>query len=176
MEIPPGSSGLMLQPFWSPGVKVPGPEARGSIIGFRDHHGRAAIYRAIIEGLVYALKEGAQRTEKRTKHKIQSLIISGGGSQSHAAMQIAADVFNLPAQRPKTFETSSLGGAINGMVGLGVHADFKIAIREMTGIGEIFEPKQENVKIYKELYNRGYLKMYKKLKPIYRNFEKILFK
>jgi sugar (pentulose or hexulose) kinase len=33
-DIPPGSMGLMLQPFWSPGLKQPGPEAKGAIIGF----------------------------------------------------------------------------------------------------------------------------------------------
>ena len=32
-DVPPGALGLMLQPFWSPGVKVPGPEARGAVIG-----------------------------------------------------------------------------------------------------------------------------------------------
>ena len=33
-EVPPGSMGLTLQPYWSPGVKIPGPEAKGAIIGF----------------------------------------------------------------------------------------------------------------------------------------------
>ncbi|HMN12935.1 MAG TPA: FGGY-family carbohydrate kinase, partial [Bellilinea sp.] len=32
-SVPPGSLGLMLQPYWTPGVKMPGPEAKGSIIG-----------------------------------------------------------------------------------------------------------------------------------------------
>jgi sugar (pentulose or hexulose) kinase len=55
--VPPGSLGLMLQPFWNPGIKVPGPEAKGAIIGFGDVHNRAHLYRAILEGLAYALRE-----------------------------------------------------------------------------------------------------------------------
>ncbi len=62
--VPPGSQGLMLQPYWSPGIKLPGPEAKGAIIGFGDVHTRAHVYRAILEGLGYALREGAERTVK----------------------------------------------------------------------------------------------------------------
>ena len=29
-DVPPGSLGLVLQPYWSPGLKIPGPEAKGS--------------------------------------------------------------------------------------------------------------------------------------------------
>ena len=46
-DVPPGSMGLILQPYWSPGLKVPGPEAKGAIIGFGDVHTRAHVYRAI---------------------------------------------------------------------------------------------------------------------------------
>ena len=65
-SVPPGSQGLVLQPFWSPGLRYPGPEARGAIIGFNDTHTRAHIYRAILEGLAYALRDGKERTEKRS--------------------------------------------------------------------------------------------------------------
>ncbi len=59
---PPGSMGLILQPYWSPGVRIPGPEAKGAVIGWGDVHTRAHLYRAILEGLAYALREGAERT------------------------------------------------------------------------------------------------------------------
>ena len=59
-----GSMGLVLQPYWTPGPEL-ASYAKGSIIGFGDIHTRAHLYRAIIEGLVFALKEGAQLTEKK---------------------------------------------------------------------------------------------------------------
>ena len=103
--------GLMLQPYWSPGLKSPGPEAKGAIIGFGDVHTRAHLYRAILEGLAYALREGKERMESRSGVPITELRVSGGGSQSNAAMQLTADIFGLPTARPHIYETSGLGAA-----------------------------------------------------------------
>src|SRR6476660_9563238 len=130
--VPPGSMGLTLQPYWSPGVRIPGPEAKGAIIGWGDVHTRAHLYRAILEGLAYALREGAERTEKRTKVRIRELRVSGGGSQSPAVVQLTADVFGLPTGRPHTYETAGLGAAIDAAVGLGIHRTFEAAVAEMT--------------------------------------------
>ena len=114
----------MLQPYWSPGVRIPGPEARGAIIGFNAVHTRAHLYRAILEGLAYALREGAERTAKRTGVPLTTILrIAGGGSQSPAAVQLTADVFGLPVSRAHTHETSALGAAIDAAVGLGFHPD-----------------------------------------------------
>lgn len=172
-DIPAGSMGLTLQPFWSPGVKIPGPEAKGAIIGFGDVHTRAHIYRAILEGLAYALKEGAQRTEKRNKMKIEKLKVSGGGSQSDVAMQLTADIFDLPAERPHTYETSALGAAIDAAVGLGLHSDFDVAVNEMTRVRDCFEPIRENRDAYKHLFEDVYMKMYNRLKPLYDDIRSI---
>jgi sugar (pentulose or hexulose) kinase len=165
--IPPASMGLTLQPYWSPGVKIPGPEAKGAIIGFGDVHTRAHIYRAILEGLAYSLKEGTLRTEKKNKVKIERLRVSGGGSQSNVAMQITADIFDLTAERPHTYETSALGAAIDAAVGLKLYPDFNSAVASMTRIRDTFEPIAKNRDIYKALYERVYLKLYDRLKPLY---------
>ncbi|HQE99623.1 MAG TPA: FGGY-family carbohydrate kinase, partial [Anaerolineae bacterium] len=139
-EAEPGARGLLLQPYWSPGIKVPGPEAKGAIIGFGDIHTRAHLYRAILEGLAYGLREGMERTVRRSGIPITELRVSSGGSQSNAAMQITADIFGLPATRPHTYETSGLGAAIDAAVGLGLHPDFEAAVAAMTHKGDTFEP------------------------------------
>ncbi len=171
-DIPPGSDGLILQPFWSPGLRYPGPEARGAVVGFSDVHTRAHLYRAILEGLAYALREGAARTAKRSGIPITELRIAGGGSQSNMAMQITADVFGLPTARPHVYEASGLGAAIDAAVGSGVHPDFDTAIREMTHIGDAFEPNPSASAIYDELFEHVYRRMYDRLQPLY----EILFK
>lgn len=172
-QVPPGSQGLILQPYWSPGLKVPGPEAKGAVIGFGDVHTRAHLYRAIIEGLAYALREGKERSERRSGVPITELRVSGGGSQSNAAMQITADVFGLPAARPHLYETSGLGAAIDAAVGLGLHRDFATAVQAMTRLGDIFEPDPQRVRIYEELYQRVYQQMYRRLKPLYQEIREI---
>lgn len=172
-SVPPGSMGLMLQPYWSPGIREPGLEAKGSIIGFGDVHTRAHLYRAILEGLAYALREGKEKIEKRSGTPITRLRVSGGGSQSDAAMQLTADIFGLPAERPHVYETSGLGAAIDCAVGLGLHADFETAIRAMTRVGQVFQPNPEAQAVYQRLYREVYQPMYARLQPLYRSIREI---
>ncbi|MCK6681687.1 MAG: FGGY-family carbohydrate kinase [Thermoanaerobaculia bacterium] len=172
-DVPPGSMGLILQPYWSPGVKIPGPEAKGAIIGFGDVHTRAHMYRAILEGLAYALREGKERTERRSKLPIREIRVAGGGSQSDAAMQLTADVFNLPAKRPHVYEASGLGAAIVLSVGLGLHPSFEAAVASMTRVGRTFTPDPKTVAIYDRLYERVYKQMYKRLRPLYEEIREI---
>lgn len=166
-DVPPGAMGLVLQPYWSPGIRVPGPEAKGAVIGFGDVHNRAHLYRAILEGLAYALREGKETQEKRSGIPITELRVAGGGSQSDTAMQITADVFGIPVSRPRIYEASGLGAAINAAYGLGLHKSFKSAVEAMAHTGDCFEPDRDRHKIYDQLYRRVYKKMYKKLKPLY---------
>jgi sugar (pentulose or hexulose) kinase len=166
-SIPAGCMGLTLQPYWSPGVRIPGPEAKGAIIGFGDVHTRAHIYRAIIEGLTYALREGKERVEKCSGTRIQTLMVSGGGSQSDEIMQITADIFGMKAYRPHTHETSGLGAAINAAVGAGLHPSHQVAISKMSYRGDSFTPNLKNAELYQQLYQQVYQKMYERLNPLY---------
>ena len=172
-SIPPGSMGLVLQPYWTPGLKMPGPEAKGAIIGFGDVHTRAHVYRSILEGLAYALREGKERIERRSGTPITALRVSGGGSKSRIALQCTADIFGLPTSKPHLYETSGLGAAIDAAVGVGLHADFKTAVKAMTHVGEVFEPDPQNRALYDALYHDVYKKMYRRLKPLYESIREI---
>ena len=166
-QVPAGANGLMLQPYWSPGLRVPGPEARGVVLGFNDVHTRAHLYRAIIEGLAYALRAGAERTVRRTHIPITEIRVAGGGSQSDAAMQLTADMFGLPATRPHVYEASGLGAAIDGAVGVGLHPNFTVAVSAMTHPGETFHPDAANHELYNQLFQEVYTQIYSRLKPLY---------
>lgn len=171
-QVPPGAMGLMLQPYWGRDI-APGPEAKGAILGFGEVHTRAHMYRSILEGLAYALREGREAIEKRSGKTIKKLRVSGGGSQSDAAMQITADVFGIPAERPHTFETSGLGAAIVTAVGMGLHPDYDTAMQAMTRQGDIFQPNPEARKVYDALYNDVYKGMYQRLEPMYKAIREI---
>jgi len=88
-------------------------------------------------------------------------------------MQLTADIFNLVAEQPHTFETSALGAAIDAAVGLKVFSNFKDAVNSMTKISKTYEPDPENSKIYNELFEKVYMKMYKKMKPLYEDIRNI---
>ncbi len=171
--VPPGCQGLVLQPYWSPGLRFPGPEARGAIVGFRDAHTRAHLYRAILEGLAYALREGAERIGKRSGVAIRELRIAGGGSQSEAAMQITADIFGLPTARPHVYEASGLGAAMDAAVGVGIYPSFDTAIPEMSHLGATFEPNLKLHRQYDEIYRRIYRQIYNRLRPLYEDLRQI---
>jgi sugar (pentulose or hexulose) kinase len=171
---PPGAMGLVLQPTFSPGVRVPGPEAKGAAIGFGDVHTRAHLYRAMVEGLAFALREGRERTERRTKIPITSLRVAGGGARSDRVVQIAADVFGLPVGRPHTFETSGLGAAIDAAVGLGIHPSFDAAVAAMTRVVETRDPDPAAAALYDALYRRVYRRMYERLRPLYEEIRAII--
>jgi len=143
------------------------------VIGFGDVHTRAHLYRALLEGLSYGLREGADRISQRSHEPIEQIRVTGGGAVSDPAVQLTADIFGLPAIRPHVIETSGLGAAIDAAVGLGLHPTFETAIAAMTRPGESFEPNPTNQLIYDELYQRVYLRMYSQLKPLYEEIRDI---
>ena len=168
--IPPGSDGLVLQPYWGPGLSR--PLAKGAIVGFSDVHTMLHLYRAIIEGIAYALREGLESIERSQRHKVKSLMISGGGSQSDTICQITADIFGLPVSRVQTFETTSLGAAIATFVALGEYPSVEEAISKMTKVTSTFQPDEIAHKKYNYLYNKVYIKMFPQLKDVYKDIKK----
>lgn len=172
LEIPPGSNGLVLQPYWGPSLSK--PLAKGSIIGFYDIHTKIHIYRAIIEGIAYELKDGLNNLSKRGRRKIDKLIISGGGSKSDAICQITADIFNLPVFKPATYEASSLGCAMSTFIALGDFKDVEEAKEKIVHYKKIFTPNKENVEKYKILFSKVYSKIYPSLNKVYATLSKYL--
>ncbi len=174
LKINPGCDGLVLQPYWGSGLRR--PLAKGAIIGFTDTHTNAHMYRAIVEGIAYCLREGLELFEKkRLHHKVTSIRIAGGGSQSDAICQITADIFGLPVSRIQTYECSSLGAAMAGFIAAGEFKDQKEAALAMSHKSTTFEPNMENHKKYDFLFKNVYMKMFPRLSKIYKNihlFEK----
>ncbi len=168
-DIPPGSDGLVLQPYWGPGLSR--PISKGAIIGFSDIHTREHLYRAIIEGIAYALREGLESIEKSQRKKIKELKISGGGSQSDAICQITADIFGLPVSKVQTYETTSLGAAIATFLALGEFKDLEEAMKAMSHPTVRYEPNEVAHQQYEFIYKKVYLKMYPRLKDVYKEIK-----
>jgi sugar (pentulose or hexulose) kinase len=163
--IPPGSDGLVLQPFWGPSLSR--PFAKGAIIGFSDSITNEHFYRAIIEGIAYALREGMEHFEKKNHRDINEVRVSGGGSQSDEICQITADIFNRPISRVQTFENSSLGAAIAGFMAIGEYKDAKTAVSNMVRVKDTFTPHKDDQEKYDYLYKHVYHRMYPRLRFIY---------
>ncbi len=164
LEINPGCDGLVLQPYWGPDIKR--PTAKGTIVGFTDSHTRAHVYKSIIEGIAFALREALETIQKRQKRKVNQIMISGGGSRSSAICQITADIFGIPVKRIQTHETGSLGTAMVAYVGIGAFDNINDAIASMKHETDIFEPNMINHKKYNYLFNNVYVNIYPSLHKV----------
>ncbi len=164
-EVPPGCEGLVFQPYFTPGVSM--LNARGSVIGFSDVHTRIHIYRAIIEGINFALMEGMHSIERQMKKKTEAIYLAGGGSRSSEICQITADMFGLPVHRTQTHEAAAIGSSLIAFTSLGVFSNLEEGIHSMVHIRDVFYPTLHHHELYQKLYHQIYTKVFKKLQPLY---------
>lgn len=171
-DVPAGCEGLILQPYWTPGIKH--PTARGAILGFADCHTRIHIYRAIIEGIAYGLYDGLLSIQRKTKIDVKFIAVSGGGSESDEICQITSNIMGIPVRRAQTYETSSLGAAITAFTGLGVYKSFEEAAKNMVHVAAEFKPDMKEHALYEKLYSRIYRRIYPNNKRLYDDLKHIL--
>lgn len=171
-EIPAGCEGLLFQPYFTPNITM--PTAHGAVIGFSDRHTRIHIYRAIIEGINFALMDGMRLMEKRSGHQFSEIRLGGGGSQSEQICQITADMFGIPAVRTQTYEVAGIGCALAAFVGMGVFESYREAVEAMVRTRDIFEPDSKQHEIYEKLYENVFKKIYSRLEDLYEELGKIV--
>ncbi|MBO0428089.1 sugar kinase [Vagococcus fluvialis] len=152
--VPVGSDGLMTVLDWLANPWE--PYKRGVMIGFNAHHDYRFMYRSILEGIAYTMKNNVDRMTEELGKEITEVIITGGGSNSDLFMQIFADVFDINIKRNVVNGSASLGAAINTAVGLGIYSSYEEAVEKMVKVKDVFKPIPENVQIYKKLNNEVY--------------------
>jgi len=165
-QIPPGSDGLLMQPFWMSDVRY--PSASGTLIGLSDVHTRIHFYRALVEGLGYSIKEGIISIEKKTGIPIERIGLSGGGSQSSIICQILANILNKEVYVVQSHETTGLGAAMLGYIHMGLYDNVADAAIEMVHVQNTYKPVEEVARRYDELYEEVYELTYKRLQPVYK--------
>jgi len=170
-EIPAGCEGLVLQPYFTPGVVM--PKARGAAIGLSDAHTRIHLYRAIIEGINFALIDGLNTMQRRGKVKINKLFVAGGGSQSNEICRITANMFGLPVYRIQTYEAAGLGSSIVAFAAKGVYADIRQAVEAMVHVKDEFLPDMKEHEKYQAIFNEVFMKIFGRLLPLYKKNERI---
>ncbi len=164
-HVPAGAEGLLVIPRWYPTLED--LTERGTVLGFAEHHTRAHVARAIVEGIVMDLRRGAEQMEEAFAPRLDRLRIGGGGARSAWVVQTVADVFDMPVEIPHTPELSALGAAINAAVAAGIHPDHGSAAAAMVRIVKVIEPEPRNAALYRHLYRDGFLPAMEALKPIY---------
>ena len=169
---PPGCMGLVTLPHWGPSLKLPG--TKGAMVGFGDVHTRAYLYRSVLEGLAFGLREGLDKIERASGRRIRRIGLSGGASQSPEICQLTADVFGRPLTAGATFETSGLGAAAITAVGVGLYQTLPEAVAAMVHQGRTYHPDPARAALYDQLYRRVFLRLHARLSPLYQELRTLL--
>jgi sugar (pentulose or hexulose) kinase len=171
-EVACGAMGLVTLPHWGPSLKL--PATKGAMVGFGDVHTRGHIYRSVIEGLGFALREGLEKIEKAGRLDIRRIGISGGATQSPEICQITADIFGRELTAGETFETAGLGAAVLTATGVGLYGSIPAAVAGMVRYGRSYRPDPVHAGLYQQLYRRVYLRLHRQLQPLYDEIRQIL--
>ena len=137
----PGANGLLFLPYLL-GERSPhmDPQARGLYLGLTAEHGRGALVRAVMEGVVLACFD-AYSVLAEVGVRPDSIIMAGGGARSKLWRQIVADVFNLPVRPLATEEQSARGAVMLAGAGLGLFEPVEAALAWAT-YGPAVEPDE----------------------------------
>lgn len=117
--LPIGSGGLITLPYFS-GCMNPhwDPDARGCLIGLGSGHGRAHIYRSILEGVALETA-GAVQAMREGGIGVEQITAIGGGSSSPLWVQMFADALGQDLWLSDTQEASALGAGMLAALGMG---------------------------------------------------------
>jgi xylulokinase len=150
----PGVEGLTFLPYLA-GERTPhaDPEARGAFVGLSLRHDRAALIRAVLEGVAFGLRDcldliaglGVPVSVGR---------ISGGGARSELWLEIVASVLELELETVAVAEGAAFGAALLGGVASGVFADPRAAAAATVRLGDSVQPVADWVASYREAVER----------------------
>lgn len=128
-------SGLFA-PYWI-------DDAKGTLFGITHHTTKGHIARATLEATCYQTRAILDAMEKDSQHKLESLAVDGGLSNSDLCMQTQADITGIPVDRPAMRETTALGAAIAAGLATGVWRTLE-DLKEVNRNGrKVFQPQME---------------------------------
>ena len=152
-QLPPGSEGLLALPYWT-GALTPywDHNARGVLFGLTGVHGKAHVYRALLEGIAFEQRLLTDGAEASLGEPITDVITLGGGSRSPVWCQIIADVMQRTVTVVREPESTCLGSGMLAAVAAGIHPDVRAAAAAMSGTSAVFEPDARRTGTYEQIY------------------------
>ncbi len=153
-KIPAGCEGLMTVHDWAPPATA--VYRKGVMFGFDGRHTRAHIYRSILEGIAFTVKNHMDKMIRALNTPLNHLIISGGGANSNVFMQIFADIFGVSTHRNQMKGSASVGCVINAGMAVGAFDSYEEAVEKMVRKDDEFSPNRKNSKFYNQLNDKVY--------------------
>lgn len=141
------------------------PMARGTFIGMSMDTTRADMTQAVLEGVVFGLRDSVE-VARKLGISILETMICGGGAKSELWRKMVANILNVRVCVPKIEEGPAFGAAILAAVAHGQYASIKEATKHMVQISEIVEPDEKLVAKYEERYSY-FKKIYPMVKDLF---------
>ena len=161
----PGVEGLLFAPYLA-GERTPHADAnaRGAFTGLSVRHDRGALWRAMLEGVAYGLRDSLELLRSLG---VQPEVgrVSGGGARSELWLRIVSAVLGLPLERTVSEEGSAFGAALLAGVRTGVFADADEAVARCVRVRDRLEPDPGWTAAYEDGYAR-YRSLYPTLLPL----------
>jgi xylulokinase len=156
----PGTEGLLFAPYLAgERTPYPDPDARGAFTGLALRHDRGALWRAMLEGVAYGLRDSLELL-RMLGARPEIGRVSGGGARSEIWLRIVASVLDLPLERTASQEGSAFGAALLAGVRAGTFTDAHDAVRRWVHVRERIAPNPG----WAEAYEHGYAR-YRRLYP-----------
>lgn len=145
--VSPGSRGLIFLPYLS-GISLPvaDPFGRGAFVGLTSTHGQAECWRAVLEGVGYAIRSVLDDMDEAISLP-GGLVVGGGGGSSRVWSAILASIFGRPVSI-LTSEASPVGAAMLAGIGVAMYRDADEAVRRCVRIRATHEPDPNAAKFY----------------------------
>ncbi len=161
----PGVEGLLFAPYLA-GERTPHADAnaRGAFTGLSVRHDRGALWRALLEGVAYGLRDSLELL-RALGVRPEVGRVSGGGARSGLWLRIVSAVLGLPLERTVSEEGSAFGAALLAGVRAGVFADTDEAVARCVRVHDRIEPDPAWIDAYEHGYAR-YRTLYPTLLPL----------
>ena len=162
-KVEAGAEGLLFLPYLS-GERTPhaDPFARGAFVGLTPRHGRGHLVRAILEGVVFSLRDSLAIFEELGV-PIHEVRATGGGAKSPLWRQIQSDAFGRTVVTVNSQEGPAFGVALLAAVGCGEYASITEACRATISLTGSQNPAEAARARYDALFPL-YQKLYRDLK------------
>jgi xylulokinase len=167
-NIDEGAEKLLCLPYWT-GAMTPywDGHARGAFVGLSGRHGKAHMYRAILESLALEERLLVGGVEAATGQAIDDIILVGGGSRSPLWCQIIANVLGRSVKLAREQESTALGAGIHAAAAAGLYGNIRDAAAAMTGVEKSYEPNQASHERYGAIFE-AYRSIYPGLKNTFK--------
>ncbi len=150
--VPAGSEGLIFLPYLT-GERTPhlDPQATGAFIGLTARHTRGHMTRALMEGVLFSLRDGLEIMRGLDVRPTEIRAI-GGGATSELWLQLQADVYDAPVHRLAIEEGAAYGAALLGHIAAGTFGDVGEATSVVRTLEAVTEPNAGGAATYDETY------------------------